>query len=86
MEILACPICKNPDLTLIIFEENKLEVKSGIIHCTNCARYYPIRSTIPIMLPDDLRKEKEDLEFLRKFESQIPSEILTSGKPFNLAA
>ena len=84
MEILACPICKNPVLKLLIFEENEVEVESGIIFCSSCSRYYPIRSTIPIMLPDDLRKEKEDLEFLKKYKEKIPEEILKKGKPFSI--
>ncbi len=84
MEILACPICKNPDLELFIFDENEFEIESGIIFCTKCNRYYPIKSTIPIMLPDDLRKEKEDLEFMSQYKSIIPEKILEKGKPFPL--
>ncbi|MFX0150471.1 MAG: Trm112 family protein [Candidatus Hodarchaeota archaeon] len=84
MEILACPICKNPELELLIFVENEQEIESGLIICSKCLRYYPIRKTIPIMLPDDLRKEKEDLEFLRSNQNKIPTKILTEGKPFAL--
>lgn len=85
MEILACPICKNPELELFIFEENEQEIENGLITCTKCRRYYPIRKTIPIMLPDDLRKRKEDLEFLKSYQTKIPAKILTDGKPFALA-
>ncbi|MFW9855912.1 MAG: Trm112 family protein [Candidatus Thorarchaeota archaeon] len=84
MEILACPMCKNPELKLLVFESSDVEVESGLINCEKCKRYYPIRKTIPVMLPDDLRKEAEDLAFLRKYQVQIPSQILEEGKPFNL--
>ncbi|MHA1973401.1 MAG: Trm112 family protein [Candidatus Hodarchaeales archaeon] len=86
MEILACPFCKNPELDLISFEESEDEVVNGIILCLKCKRYYPIKSTIPIMLPDDLRREYEELEFLKQFKDKIPQEILEQGKPFNLAS
>jgi uncharacterized protein YbaR (Trm112 family) len=84
MNILACPICKNPDLELIIFEQKDQEVLNGLIFCNKCSRYYPIRNTIPIMLPDDLRKSDEDLKFLEKHKTKIPSNILKNGKPFPL--
>jgi len=37
------------------------------------------------MLPDDLREEKEDADFLRKWKAKIPVEVLREGKPFNIA-
>lgn len=84
MEILACPICKNPDLELIVFQENPHEVESGLIFCQKCSRFYPIRGTIPVMLPDDLRKKDEDLKFLEIHKENIPLKILQLGKPFPL--
>jgi uncharacterized protein YbaR (Trm112 family) len=86
MEILACPICKSPKLELYIFKEDKIEIESGLIVCLKCDRYYPIKRTIPIMLPDDLRKEKDDLEFLKANQEKIPSKILKNGKPFALVS
>jgi len=85
MEILACPICKNPDLDLHVFDENEKEIETGIIVCKECNRYYPIKGTIPIMLPDGLRKEEEDLEFLTSYKKNIPSNVLKNGKPFSLS-
>lgn len=85
MEILACPICKNPELELYIFKEDEIEIEAGLIVCTKCNRYYPIRGTIPVMLPDELRKEDEDIEFLSSYQQKIPSKILTEGRPFSLS-
>ncbi len=85
MEILACPICKNPELELYIFKEDEIEIETGLIVCSKCQRYYPIRRTIPVMLPDDLRKKEEDLKFLSSYKEKIPNEILTEGKPFSFS-
>jgi len=84
MEILACPICKHEELELTAFEE-KEEVEEGVIYCPACTRFYPIRSSIPHMLPDHLRKEKEDTEFLHKWQEKLPDAI-KSGKslPFSI--
>ena len=83
MEILACPIDKYYPLELHVFEE-KGEIVEGLIVCPKCSRWYPIREEIPEMLPDDLRKENEDLPFLKKWKAVITERILSEGKPFNL--
>jgi uncharacterized protein YbaR (Trm112 family) len=81
MEILACPIDKYHPLDLHVFEE-KDEIVEGLIVCSKC--WYPIREEIPEMLPDELRKQNEDLPFLKKWKDKAPPQILTEGKPFNL--
>jgi len=83
MEILACPIDKAYPLELHVFEEGD-EILSGIIICSKCNRWYPIIDEIPHMLPDDLREEKEDVAFLRKWKEKIPQNTLTEGRPFKL--
>ena len=54
MEILACPMCKGP-LKLEVEEEEGEEVVTGSLYCGNCSETYPIRDTIPNLLPPDLR-------------------------------
>lgn len=44
----------------------------------------PIIDEIPHMLPDDLREEKEDVAFLRKWKEKIPHATLAEGRPFKL--
>jgi len=83
MEILACPIDKHHPLRLLVFEE-KDEIIEGLITCPKCNRYYPIIEEIPHMRPDELRTEKENLGFLKKWMDRIPTNILNKGKPFNL--
>jgi hypothetical protein len=36
------------------------------------------------MLPDELRKDSEDLPFLKKWKEKVPAKIVSEGKPFNL--
>jgi len=83
MDILACPIDKQHPLELIVFEE-KGEIKEGLILCPKCLRWFPIREEIPEMLPDELRKQNEDLYFLKKWQDKVPKSVLSEGKPFNL--
>src|SRR5215472_135183 len=85
LEILACPIDKHYPLDLLVFEE-KDEITEGIITCSECDRWYPIMDEIPQMLPDDLREAREDLEWMKRWESKIPQKVLNDGKPFNLAS
>ena len=83
MDILACPIDKHYPLQLLVFKKED-EIIEGLIICPKCLRWYPIRDEIPEMLPDQLRKEVEDLPFLEKWRESVPVEILSEGKPFNL--
>ena len=83
MQILACPIDKHYPLELQVFEE-KEEIKEGVIICPKCSRWYPIREEIPEMLPDELRKENENLPFLKKWKAKVPEKIVSEGKPFSL--
>ena len=83
MEILACPIDKHYPLDLYVFEEAE-EIKEGVIICSKCSRWYPIRDEIPEMLPDELREKKDDLPFMERWKNEFPKKILEEGKPFNL--
>lgn len=83
MDILACPIDKHYPLELYVFEE-KEEITEGLLVCNQCNRWYPISDEIPQMLPDDLREEREDLQWMRKWKDRIPETVLTNGHPFRL--
>ncbi|MEM1524708.1 MAG: Trm112 family protein [Nitrososphaerales archaeon] len=84
LDILACPIDKHYPLELIELNVSDETIIDGILFCSKCGRYYPIMDEIPIMLPDDLRDEKEDLDFLKKWMEKIPEKILYNGKPHHL--
>jgi uncharacterized protein YbaR (Trm112 family) len=83
LDILACPIDKHYPLKLIEFEAKGDVIVEGVILCEKCDRYYPIIDEIPVMLPDNLRTKKEDLDFLAKWKSKLPAAVLGSGKPWN---
>lgn len=46
MDILCCPICKNP-LQLHIEKEDNDEIISGTLSCSHCEKEYPITEGIP---------------------------------------
>ncbi len=83
MDILACPICRFEKLELIVLKEVE-EIEEGVIYCSNCSRFYPIMDTIPVMLPDELRERKEDINFLKKWKDFLPEKIIFKGRPINL--
>ncbi len=85
LDILACPIDKHYPLDLIdLKSKNEEEVEDGVLLCSECNRFYPIIDEIPVMLPDDLRKRDEDLEFLSKWREKLPEEVVYDGRPIHL--
>jgi len=59
-------------------------VEEGLLLCRTCLRYYPITEEIPIILPDELRDKKKDLEFLKTWNELIPNDLLKNLKPWTL--
>ncbi len=64
-------------------DQNEI-VEEGLLLCKSCQRFYPITEEIPIILPDELRDKKKDIEFLKKWKDSIPNELLISLKPWTL--
>jgi uncharacterized protein YbaR (Trm112 family) len=58
MEILVCPVCKGT-LTLSVTKEDKDEIVEGTLTCAACNETYPIKDSIPNLLPPDLRRAME---------------------------
>ena len=56
MDILACPVCKG-DLGLRSEEEEGDDVIVGSLECVACSESYPIKGSIPNLLPPELRRE-----------------------------
>lgn len=84
MDILACPIDKTHPLELFEIKEKNNIICEGVIFCPKCARFYPIIEEIPIMLPDELRDKKQEVEFLKKFKNKLPEKIITKANPWHL--
>jgi len=84
LDILACPIDKHFPLEIFEIKTKNDIVLEGAIYCTDCSRFYPIIDEIPIMLPDELRDKNQDLDFLRRNQSNLPEKISKQGSPWHL--
>lgn len=84
LDILACPIDKNHPLELFEIKQKENVVLQGALFCAKCSRFYPIIDEIPIMLPDELRDKKQEIEFLKNNKEFLPEKIITGGSPWHL--
>ena len=84
MSILACPIDKSHPLELFEINAKGETISEGALFCTKCSRFYPIIEEIPIMLPDELRDKKQEIEFLKNNKEQLPEKIITKANPWHL--
>ncbi len=84
MDILACPIDKNYPLELFEVKEKDNVISEGALFCEKCSRFYPIIEGIPIMLPDELRDKKQEMNFLKNYKEELPEKIITQGNPWHL--
>ncbi|MBN2152829.1 MAG: hypothetical protein JW839_15365 [Candidatus Lokiarchaeota archaeon] len=72
------------DIILLNWFKQAVEIESGVMTCAKCRRWFPIRDSIPQMLPDELRKEKYDKEFLEAWKDKMDPGIVKAGTPFHL--
>jgi uncharacterized protein YbaR (Trm112 family) len=84
LDILACPIDKNHPLELYELKSDDSVILEGALFCEKCSRFYPIIEEIPIMLPDELRDKKQDIEFLKSNKEKLPEKIITKASPWHL--
>lgn len=50
-------------------------IKTGVLVCTSCGRWYPILDGIPRLLDDKYRRRIDDLRFLKQYYNRIPTPI-----------
>ena len=84
IDILACPIDKNYPLELFEVNEKEGIIIEGALFCSKCSRFYPIIEEIPIMLPDELRDKKQEMEFLKNNKDTLPEKIIAKAVPWHL--
>lgn len=71
-------------LILLNWFKQAIEIESGVMICAKCHRWFPIRDSIPQMLPDELRREKYDKQFLETWKDKMDPDIVNAGIPFHL--
>ncbi|MGC8954158.1 Trm112 family protein [Desulfurococcus amylolyticus] len=62
----------------------RIGIKTAVLYCTSCGRWYPVKNGIVYMLTDNRRNLSSDKEFLKLHMDKIPEHILKHGKPVNL--
>ena len=55
-------------------EDDKAEIKEGLLTCSGCGQWFPLREFIPELLPDHLRNWQDDLVFLETHQEKLPGE------------
>jgi uncharacterized protein YbaR (Trm112 family) len=84
MDMLVCPIDKQFPLELYETQSKQEVILEGVLFCSKCTRFYPIIEEIPIMLPDELRDKKQDMDFLQKNKQTLPQKIIKDANPWHL--
>jgi uncharacterized protein YbaR (Trm112 family) len=84
LDILACPLDKHHPLEIFEVDSRDEIVLEGALYCIKCSRFYPIIEEIPIMLPDELRDKKQDMDFLQKNQKKLPEKIIKQAYPWHL--
>ncbi|MGQ0376361.1 MAG: Trm112 family protein [Nitrososphaerota archaeon] len=84
LDILACPLDKHHPLEIFEVDSKEEIVLEGALYCIKCSRFYPIIEEIPIMLPDELRDKKQDIDFLQKNQKKLPEKIIKQASPWHL--
>jgi uncharacterized protein YbaR (Trm112 family) len=84
LDILACPLDKHHPLEVFEVDSRDEMVVEGALYCVKCSRFYPIIEEIPIMLPDELRDKKQDIDFLQKNQQKLPEKIIKQASPWHL--
>ncbi|WP_448577722.1 Trm112 family protein [Thermosphaera sp.] len=63
----------------------KTGIKTAVLYCPNCNRWYPVKEGIVYLLTDNRRKPESDKKFLQTFRDKLPAAIVEKGLPYNLS-
>ena len=58
LDLIVCPVCKS-DFNVFVTESNGDDIVSGQLQCCGCNRTYPIRRSIPRLLPGALPLDRQ---------------------------
>ncbi len=74
-----------PELFFLNKIKLETEISSGLLFCKTCFRWYPIIDSIPQMLPDEYRDEKNEINFLQTNKNLMDEKFFKQElKPYNL--
>ncbi|MHA2040132.1 MAG: Trm112 family protein [Promethearchaeota archaeon] len=74
-----------PELFFLNKIKLEIEISSGLLFCNTCTRWYPIIESIPQMLPDEYRDEKNEINFLQTNKNLMDEKFFKQDlKPYNL--
>lgn len=74
-----------PELFFVNKIKLEIEIETGLLLCPKCERWFPIRDSIPQMLPDEYRNEKEEIDFLKLNSTLLDENFFKHDlKPFNI--
>ena len=74
-----------PELFFLNKIKLETEISSGLLFCKTCTRWYPIIESIPQMLPDEYRDEKNEINFLQTNKNLMDEQFFKQDlKPYNL--
>ncbi|MFW9822646.1 MAG: Trm112 family protein [Candidatus Thorarchaeota archaeon] len=74
-----------PELYFLNKVKIETEIQSGLLLCQKCNRWYPIIDSIPQMLPDEFRKEENEIEFLQNHRNLLDEKFFNQDlKPFSI--
>jgi len=78
LEYLQCPFCENAFDLLAADPESAEDTKQGLLFCRECSRWFPVRDSIPEILPDFLRIRENDLLFLDSISTRLDTKVYRS--------
>jgi len=74
-----------PELFFVNKIKLETEIETGLLLCPKCERWFPIRDSIPQMLPDEYRNEEEEINFLKLSSKLLGEKFFKHDlKPFNI--
>ena len=78
LEYIHCPVCENTFDLLATAQKSAGEIEEGLLTCRQCNRWFPVRDSLPEILPDSLRSKENDLLFLNSIASRLEPNVIQS--------
>jgi len=77
---LCCPFDKEELNLKVIKKSVEGNIIEGVLTCSDCQRYFPIISGIPIMSPDEYREKQLEAPLVSQWKPELSDEKSRSFK------